>query len=106
MSKLRCAFDDHVHRADICQGEAISFLRTPAGIIWPFCEPCGERQKKLVMEMLGSKQLDPQYIVATTFDIPITDTETRKQFQAQDPEEIRTTLARADALHAELLDKV
>ena len=103
MSDLRCAFDGHAHRADICEGGAVSFLRTPGGVIWPFCGPCGERQKVLVMEMVGTKAIDHQHVVDTTFDIPINNEATLAEFQAQDPEKIRVVLARADAMHAELV---
>jgi hypothetical protein len=102
MTELRCAFDGHVHRKDICQGEATSFLRTPRGTLWPFCVPCADRHKTLVTEMIGTK-IDHRHVVATTFDIPITD-ELVEQFRTQDPDDIRRVLARADAMHAELLD--
>jgi hypothetical protein len=103
-SDLRCAFDGHIHRADICQGRATSFLRTPRGVIWPFCTPCADRQKKLVSEMVGTR-IAAHHVIATTFDIPITDETAQEQFRTQNPEKIRAVLARADALHAELLDE-
>lgn len=101
---LRCAFYGHIHRKDICEGEATSFLRTPRGILWPFCTPCADRHKKLVTEMVGTKAIDHRHVVATEFDVGITD-ELVEQFRKQDPDEIKRVLDRADAMHAELDDK-
>jgi len=100
---MRCAFDGHIHRADICQGKASSFIRTPQGVIWPFCTACSDRQKTLVAEMVGTR-ISAADVVASKFDIPITDPDAMREFQTQDPRKIQVVLDRADRLHAELLD--
>jgi len=105
MPKLRCAFDGHVHRANICEGDAEFFLRTPRGILWPFCGPCNERHKRLLMDMVKMGSIDHTHVITTSFDVPIIDVLV-EEFREQDPKEIREVLARADAMHDELqLDK-
>lgn len=100
MPDIRCAFDGHVHRADICDGDAVTFLRTPKGTLWPLCAPCNERHKKLLLNMVGT-QLDYAHVIATSFDIPILDVLV-EEFRGQDPDDIRKVLARADAMHEAL----
>jgi hypothetical protein len=91
---ILCAFDGHIQRAKICQGEATSFFRTAKGTLWPLCTACAEQHKKVILAIAHG--VDPNKLIGATFDIPIDDPEAVKMFKDQDPEIIRRIIRRVD----------
>ena len=95
---IPCAFDGNIHWIDTCDGDAVVFFRTAKGTIWPLCKPCAERFKTTAVQLVADQRVDVGNAVGASFDIPLSDAETREAFRAQDPQRIQRVLDKADAL--------
>ncbi len=94
---IRCAFDGHVQRSNICQGEATSFFRTSKGTLWPLCKACSDRHRKLVLQVAQQGGIDAKNAAGATFDIPLDDPEASEAFLSQDPDKIEKVIEAVDA---------
>lgn len=96
MPTIRCAFEGHIHRADICQGEAVTFFQTAQGTIWPLCGPCSDRFKNTVGSCLTSGDIGPNHVTSARFDIPLDDPHILLAYQDQDPKKLLRVLSLAE----------
>ena len=93
---IKCAFEGHAQRADTCQKEAKGFFRSKKGTLWPLCNSCAERHRKLVLEGLKAGGVTAQKAAKATFDIPLDDPETLEDFRRQDPEVLQSLIRMVD----------
>lgn len=93
---IRCVFEGHAHRRDICQGEAQSFFRTAKGTLWPLCQPCAERHKEMILQIATDGTLNVETAV---FDIPIDDPDAVQAWKEQGPEKIQKVIQAVDQLN-------
>lgn len=93
---IRCAFEGHIHRVDICQGVATSFFQTAQGTIWPLCSACSDRFKSMVGTCLSSGDIGPNHVTAARFDIPLDDPDTLRAYHSQDPAKLARVLKLAE----------
>lgn len=94
---LSCAFNGSIHRIDVCEGVAVCFFKTAKGTIWPLCQGCSKKHKETAVNLVKTQRIEVLTAVAATFDIPLSDTETREAFRAQDPTRLQRVLELADA---------
>lgn len=102
--RLPCAFDGHAHRADICEGVAVVFFTTAKGTIWPLCQACSNRHKKVCAEMAQTGRIPQTDYTQARFDIPLEDPETLQAFASQDPRRISKILGKVDAKYDEMIN--
>jgi len=93
---IYCAFNGHIQRASICQGEAKSFFRTAKGTLWPLCEACADKHKQLVLNVAKDGTIRPENLAEAVFDIPLDDADALASYQAQDPDKLRRIIQAID----------